>query len=209
MLKVYGMANSRSMRVVWALEEIGADYEYVKVDLFKGEGRSPSYLAINPAGKVPALVDGDFTLTESVAILNYLGEKFPASGLVPAFGRLRERGEFHRWCCFVLSELEQSLWTIARHRFVLPPDKRVPGVLATAEWEFGVAARVLEGLLEGRDYAVGGSFSAADILIAHTLSWARSARIALPDRVLGAYADRMLARPALARAREREGRTST
>ena len=206
MLKVYGMANSRSMRVAWALEEIGAEYEYVKVDLFKGEGRSPSYLAINPAGKVPALVDGDFILTESVAILNYLGEKFPESGLVPAFSRLRERGEFQRWCCFVLSELEQPLWTIARHRFVLPQDKRVPAVLATAEWEFGVAARVLEGWLQDRDYAACGRFSAADILIAHTLGWARSARIALPGRVLGAYADRMLARPALARARERENR---
>ncbi|MDP1717964.1 MAG: glutathione S-transferase N-terminal domain-containing protein, partial [Burkholderiales bacterium] len=103
MLKTFGMANSRSMRVVWALEEIGAEYEYVKVDLFKGEGRSPAYLAINPAGKVPVLVDGDFTLTESVAILNYLGEKFPASGLAPAFDQLQARGEFHRWCCFVLS----------------------------------------------------------------------------------------------------------
>jgi glutathione S-transferase len=201
------MANSRSMRVMWALEEIGAEYEYLKVDLFKGEGRSPSYLAINPAGKVPVLVDGDFTLTESVAILNYLGEKFPASGLVPAFGRLRERGEFQRWCCFVLSELEQPLWTIARHRFVLPQDKRVPAVLATAEWEFAVAARVLEGWLRGRDYAVGGSFGAADILIAHTLSWARSARIPLPGQGLDAYADRMLARAALARARERESST--
>jgi glutathione S-transferase len=205
-LKIYGMANSRSMRVVWALEEIGADYEYVKVDLFKGEGRSPSYLTLNPAGKVPVLVDDDFTLTESVAILNYLGDRFPASGLVPASGRLRERAEFQRWCCFVLSELEQPLWTIAKHRFALPQDKRVPAVLATAEWEFSVAARVLEGLLAGREYAVGGNFSAADILIAHTLSWARSARVALPEQVLGAYLDRMLARPALARARERENR---
>lgn len=206
MLKIYGMANSRSMRVVWALEEIGVAYDYVKVDLFKGEGRSPDYLAINPAGKVPVLVDGDFTLTESVAILNYLGEKFPASGLVPAFDRLQARGEYHRWCSFVLSELEQPLWNIAKHRFVLPQDKRVPALLETAEWEFGVAARVLAGRLQGSDYAAGGSFSAADILIAHTLSWAQSARIALPAPVLVAYAERMLARPALARAHERESR---
>ncbi len=140
MLKIYGMANSRSMRVVWALEEIGADYEYVKVDLFKGEGRSPAYLA----------------------------------------------------------------WNIAKHRFVLPQDKRVPAMLATAEWEFGVAAQVLAQHLSGREHAAGEGFTAADILIAHTLNWARSARIALPDRVLDAYVDRMLARPALARARERE-----
>ena len=206
MLKIFGMANSRSMRVVWALEEIGAEYEYVKIDLFKGDGRSPAYLAINPAGKVPVLVDGDFTLTESVAILNYLGEKFPASGLVPALDKLQARGEFHRWCCFVLSELEQPLWNIAKHRFVLPQDRRVPAMLVTAEWEFGVAAQVLAGHLQGRDYAMGGCFSAADILIAHTLSWARSARIALPDPVLVAYTDRMLTRPALVRARERESR---
>jgi len=205
-IKVYGVANSRSMRVVWALEEIGAAYDYVKVDLLKGEGRSPDYLAINPAGKVPVLVDGDFTLTESVAILNYLGEKFPASGLAPAFDQLQARGEFHRWCSFGLSELEQPLWNIAKHRFALPRDKRVPAVLATAEWEFGVAAQLLADMLQGREYATGRNFSAADILIAHTLSWARSARIALPDPALDAYTDRMLARPALARARERESR---
>jgi glutathione S-transferase len=118
------MANSRSMRVVWVLEEIGVEYDYVKVDLLKGEGRSPGYLAINPAGKVPVLVDGDFTLTESVAILNYLSEKFPASGLAPAFDQLQARGEYHRWCSFVLSELEQPLWNIAKHRFALPRYKR-------------------------------------------------------------------------------------
>lgn len=205
MLKAYGMANSRSMRMVWALEEAGAEYEYVKVDLFKGEGRRRPYLAINPAGKVPALVDGDFALTESVAILHYLGEKFPASGLVPAPGRLRERGECLRWCCFVASELEQPLWTIAKHRFALSPDKRVPAVLATAEWEFGIAARVLEQRLQGREHATGEGFTAADILIAHTLSWARSARVAFSSPVLEAYTDRMLARPALAKARRREG----
>ena len=86
MIKVYGFPNSRSGRVVWALEEAGVDYAYVKVDLFKGEGRRPPYIDINPGGKVPTLIDGDLLLTESAAICTYIGDLFPVSGLVPAPG---------------------------------------------------------------------------------------------------------------------------
>jgi len=94
-MKLYGRTNTRSLRAAWALEEAGAAYEYVTVDLFKGEGRSPAFLAINPAGKIPVLLDGELVLTESLAIVTYIGEKFPASGLVPA--TLAERAGCLRW----------------------------------------------------------------------------------------------------------------
>ena len=141
MLMVYGFPNARSSRVVWALEEAGAEYEYIYVDLKAGAGWQPEYLALNAGGKVPTLVDGEFVLTESGAICTYLGDRFPATGLTPQVGS-RERARYNQWCYFVLSELEQPLWTIGKHTFALPEQRRAPVVLETARWEFSVAAKV-------------------------------------------------------------------
>ena len=201
-MKLYGHPNSRATRALWALEEVQADYEYVHVDLKTGQGRSESYLALNPAGKVPTLVDGDLVITESAAICLYLGDKFPQSGLTPPIGTA-ERAECYCWVSFAISELEQPLWTIAKHRFVLPEEKRVPAILQTAFWEFSIAASVLAKGLANRHYAAGEKFSVADILLSHTLAWARSTRIELGHEILNDYADRILNRPALASARER------
>ena len=201
-MKLYGYPNSRATRALWALEEAQAEYDYVHVDVKAGAGKDPKYLAINPGGKVPTLVDGDLIITESAAICLYIGEKYPQSGLLPPAGT-PGRALCYRWICFANSELEQPLWTIAKHRFVLPEEKRVPAVLQTAFWEFSVAAKVLADGLGNRAYAVGESFTAADILLGHTLAWATSARIELGYEVLNAYAERMLSRPALAQGRER------
>ena len=203
MLVVYGFPNSRSSRVVWAMEEAGVEYEYVHVDLKAGAGWQPEYLALNAGGKVPTLVDGDFVLFESGAICSYLGDRFPATGLTPAAGSL-ERARYNQWCYFVMSELEQPVWTIGKHTFVLPERWRVPAVLDTARWEFSVAARILAEGLGRREFIVGDRFTAADILIAHTLAWARAFKLPLEHDNLEAYFARLLARPAWIRARERE-----
>jgi glutathione S-transferase len=201
-MKLYGCPNSRSLRAAWALEEAAAEYEYVPVDLFKGAARTPEFLALNPAGKVPVLVDGELTLTESGAIIDYVGNRFPASGLVPRDAAAR--ANCLRWMFFAQTELEQPLWTIAKHRFALPKDKRVAGTEETARWEFAVAAKLLDGALADREYMCGGMFTGADILLVHTLAWARSAKIPLDSARLTAYMERLLMRPALTRARQRE-----
>jgi len=203
MLTVYGCPKTRSARVVWALEEAGAEYAYHKVDLFAGAGRQPDYLALNPAGKVPALVDGTLTLTESAAICTYIGDRFPASGLTPQ-GDIAARACYNQWCYFALSELEQPLWTLAKHRFALPETRRVPAILETAQWEFSGAARILALGLGEREFISGDHFSAADILIAHTLAWAQAFALPLGHDNLDAYAARLLARPAFVRAQARE-----
>jgi glutathione S-transferase len=203
MLQVYGCPNTRSNRVVWALEEAGAAYDYHRIDLFAGEGRKPDYLAINPGGKVPTLVDGDLILTESAAICTYIGDGFPASGLTPPVDS-PERAQYNQWCFFVISELEQPLWTIAKHRFALPEKRRVPAVIETAHWEWGVATKVLATGLGEREFLVDGQFTAADILAGQCLAWARAFKMPLGHAPLDAYADRLLARPALARALARE-----
>ena len=206
-MTLYGCPNSRSLRAAWALEEAGAEYEYVLVDLFKGAGRTPKFLALNPAGKVPVLTDGDLTLTESAAIVAHIGDKFPASGLMPRAAAAR--ADCLRRMFFATTELEQPLWTIAKHRFALPKNKRIAGIEDTARWEFEITAKLLADDLGENEFICGNAFTGADILLGHTLAWARSAKVELEPPVLTAYLERLLARPALARARKREaGKTS-
>jgi glutathione S-transferase len=145
-VKVFGYPDTRSTRVLWALEESNASYEYMHVNLLKGEARKPEFLAVNPGGKLPALIDGDVTLTESAAICIYVADQFAATRLAPPQESI-ERAQMNQWCFFVLSELEQPLWTFSKHLFALPEKYRVPAILDTARWEFARAAGVLaEGL---------------------------------------------------------------
>jgi glutathione S-transferase len=202
-MRVFGHPKSRSTRVVWTLEEAGADYDFEKVDLMKGEARKPHYLEMNPLGKVPTLVDGDLVLTESAAICTYVAERFPAANLIPPAGT-HAHSRYLSLCFFVIGELEQPLWTMAKHQFVLPEKLRVAAAIETARKEFERPTAALSNWLDGREYAVGDGFTVADVLIGHTLSWARSANVPLGHDVLETYVERILSRPALARARERE-----
>lgn len=203
MLTLYGCPNTRSMRVAWVLEEAGAAYDYEPVILRKGGGRRPSFLRVNPSGKVPVLVDGDLVLSESAAICTYVGDLFPAARLTPAFGTA-DRGRYNQWMAFAIAEFEQPLWTIAKHRFALPKELRVPAVEEAARWEFGRACRVLEKGLGERAFIVADHFTAADIMLAHTVAWANSAGVQVQSGLLQGYADRLLGRPALQRALARE-----
>lgn len=202
MIKVYGFPDTRSLRAVWALEEAGATYDYARVDLRKGEGRHPQFLAVNPGGKVPVLMDGELVLTESAAICMYIAERFPAARLTSHDAAVRAR--VNQWSLFALSELEQPLWTLAKHTFALPEKYRVPAIFDTARWEFARAAGVLAQGLGEREFIVGNEFSIADLLLAHTLSWAKARGVSASHGNLDAYVERIGARPALARAVERE-----
>lgn len=199
---LYGLGPSRSTRISWALEEIGVQWQYRKLDVRKGEHRAPAYLEINPAGKVPALVDGDFVLTESMAIVTYLAEKFPESNLIPT--GLRQRAEYFRWAAFAISELEQPLWSIGKHKFALPKEYRIAEMKQTALYEFAQAVDLLAQGLQGRPFILGETFSGADILLGHCLRWARGFDVPIESDIVNDYADRMLARPAYSRGREIE-----
>ncbi|KAA3649231.1 MAG: glutathione S-transferase family protein [Proteobacteria bacterium] len=203
MLTLYGCPNSRSLRAVWALEEAGADYDYVFVNLFKGEGRHPDFLAINPAGKVPVLrLDSGAVLSETGAILLWAAERYPDTALLPADEHARAQA--WRWLCIGLTELEQPLWTIAKHRFALPEKRRVPEVESTARWEFDKAAALLAQRLAEAPWLAGERFSIADIVASHCLAWALSAKLSLEDPALPAYLERCFSRPAAQRAQARE-----
>lgn len=122
-IKVYGVPPTRVLRALWVLNELGIEYEVVPVDPRGEAARSPEFRALNPAGKVPVLVDGDMVLTESAAIQLYLAERFPGGGLVPT--GIAERAQMYRWIFFLVTEIEQPLWRIARNAVIYPEERRV------------------------------------------------------------------------------------
>ena len=192
-MKLYEFAPTRSIRVRWTLQELGVPFEAVTIDMMAGEQRSAEFLEINPAGKLPALVDGDFVLTESIAIVLYLAEKYPAKELVPA--DLHQRAQFYRWLLFTTTELEQPLWRIARHSNIYPKDKRLPAEVELARADFAPMAQVVEDHMRGREFLVGDHVTVADFVLAYTLDWAKLVRLLDGFPTLDAYLEAMYARP--------------
>jgi len=198
-MKIYGFPNSRSNRAVWAANEAGLDHEVVAIDLKSGGGRTPEFLAINPNGKVPALVDGEVVVFESAAICTYIGDRVPDLGLTPRAGT-PERAYYNQWMFWVIGEFEQPLWLIAKHSFILPEERRVPAVVETAKWEFGVVLKVLATALGDKPFILGDTFTMADVMIGHTLMWATKFLGELGYDNLTSYVGRLSTRPALAKA---------
>jgi glutathione S-transferase len=192
-MKLYEFGPTRSIRVRWTLQELGADFESIRVNLLAGEHCRPEFLKINPAGKIPVLVDGDLVLTESVAIVLYLAEKYSDKGLLPA--GLNERAQMNRWLLFAATELEQPLWRIARHTALYPEEQRLPGDVTLASAEFKNMASVLEKHMQGRQVVSGVTVSVADFVMAYTLDWGNEYSLLDDCPQLLAYTKRMYARP--------------
>ena len=192
-MKLYEFAPTRSIRVRWTLQELGVDFEPIRVNLLAGEHRRPEFLKINPAGKIPVLVDGDLVLTESVAIVLYLADKYSYKGLIPT--DFKERSQFNRWLLFTATELEQPLWRISRHTVLYPEDQRLPGDVILASQEFKAMASVLEEHMQQRQFVVGDSVTVADFVMAHNLDWANEDQLLDGCPQLRAYMKRMYTRP--------------
>ncbi|HWB51766.1 MAG TPA: glutathione S-transferase family protein [Stellaceae bacterium] len=195
-MKLYEFAPTRSIRVRWTLQELGVPFEAVSVNLPIGEQRQPAFLALNPAGKVPVLQDGEITLTESVAIVLYLAEKYPEKGFAPA--GLGARAELVRWLLFTVTELEQPLWRITRHSVLYPEEKRLPAEIALAREDFRDMAGVLDRHMVDREFVVGDSVTVADFVLAYTLDWAQLVDLLGEFPRLEGYMLRMYDRPAAA-----------
>ena len=118
--------------------------------------------------------------------------KYPQANLLAEPGS-RDAALCQQWIFWVVSELEQPLWTLAKHRFILPEDKRVPAMRDVAEFEWQRPTDILTAHLADREYMVGDSFTLADIFVAHTLNWARGAKVDLRSDTAKNYLDRMLA----------------
>jgi glutathione S-transferase len=178
--------------VRWALQELDAEFEFVPINLLAGENRHPDFLSLNPAGKLPVLVDGDLVLTESAAIVMYLAEKYGAKGLMPT--DLSERAQAYRWSMFSVTELEQPLWRIAKHSFLYPEDKRLPEDITLAKEDFTAMAAILNRHMDGREFIVGDTISIADCITAYVLDWGNEIGLIDDFPHLKSYFERMYAR---------------
>ena len=192
-MRLYEFGPTRSLRVRWMLQELGVDFESVTINLMAGEHRRPEFLKINPAGKLPVLVDDDLVLTESVAIVLYLAEKYPHKGLVPT--DIKQRAQVNRWLLFTATELEQPLWRISRHTALYPEHLRLPAEVSLARQDFTNMAAVMEDHMQGRQFIVGETLTVADLVGAYTLDWANEVQLLNDFPQLLGYIERMYARP--------------
>lgn len=193
MLKLYGTPPTRALRVVWLLNELSLEHELHPVDLMQDEHHQQDFLSLNPAAKVPVLVDGDLVLTESAAIQLYLAEKYPQAGFIPE--TLEDRAQMHRWMFFLVTEVEQPLWRIARHTFVYSEEKRIPQDVELARQECLEMIAVLERHMSDREFMVGERLSVADFNAAYTLDWASEENMLAGAPRLRDYLKAMYARP--------------
>jgi glutathione S-transferase len=199
-MKLYFNPLTRSTRPRWMLEELGVPYEISPVDVMKGEHKQPAYMAkVHPLGKVPALEDNGFTVIESAAIVMHLADKYPEKRLAPAVGS-NERGEYYQWILFAMTEAEPSLVTIFLNTRILPEDQRNPAAVAQAIERFKPPATVLQERLKGREYIVGNTFTAADVVVGGVLTLAHRVGQLGDFPGLQAYMGRLMERPAAKKA---------
>ena len=191
MYTVLGSTKNRTLRVIWALEELGVTYNQVV-----GDPGSAEVKALNPTGKVPALIVEGEVLPDSIAIMTFLSDRhnaltFPAGSLE----RLRMDGHIQ----FLLEEFDSLLWVAAKNSFVNPVDQRAPEVKPVLKWEFQRSLVRLEERFQG-EFLMGDTFTIADILAVHCLNWAFTAKFPAASEELKAYTKRCRDRDAYKRA---------
>ena len=187
-MKVYGSPMSRASRVMWCAKELGVPFEHIDVPWDKL--KEPSFLAINPNGKVPGFVDGNLKLFESLAIILYLCKRYGTGKLYPA--NIEDEGRTFQWTLWATNEVEPLLLPSLLVKFGMSTD--TAGAKASAEKAKG-PLKVLDDHLKGRQWLVGDSFSAADITVSACVAFAKYGEVDIsyaPNVV--AWLDRCMAR---------------
>jgi glutathione S-transferase len=199
-LTFYHSPQTRSTGVLTLLEELGASYELKALNMKAGEQRQSAYLAVNPMGKVPAIVHGDALVTEQGAIYIYLADLFPEAGLAPAIGDPL-RGPYLRWIVFYGSSFEPAVVDRAL--------QREPARLSTSPYgDYDTMLATLVGALRQGPYLLGERFSAADILWGSALRWTTAFKLVPELPEIMAYVDRVTSRRSFATVAERDAELS-
>jgi glutathione S-transferase len=159
MLTIYGSAMSSAKRSIWLMEELGLPYEVIRLNMSEKEHKGEQYLALNPNGKVPALVDGEFTIWESSAINVYLAEKHAPEMLGTG---AEERGLIAQWSYWNLTELYRSIEPLAMQQWMKTPDTEET---KNAPEQIKASLAILDKALEGKEYLVANRFTVADIAV--------------------------------------------
>ncbi len=184
-MKLYFNPRSRAVIAKWVLDEAGADYEIVPIDFEKREHKSPEYLRINPAGKLPALVDGRTRLFENAAICLYVAEKFPGARLAPAIGTA-DRGRFLSLMVYSTAQVEPSMGD-QMLKLPTPPARGWNGIETVKD--------VVERELGHGRYLFGNQFTAADVMIGSMFIWQRVFGGHSGRPKIDRYIDRLMERP--------------
>lgn len=193
---LYHSPNTRSSAALTLLEELGAPFELKVLNMKAGEQREAAYLAINPMGKVPALMHDGALITEQPAVFIYLADLFPEAGLAPAIGDPL-RGPYLRWMVFYGSCFEPALIDRAM--------KREPAATATSPYgDYDTMLKTLTDQLAKGPYLLGDRFSAADVLWGTALAWTTAFELVPMLPVIQVYIERVTARPAVTRVKARD-----
>ena len=188
--------HTRSAGALILLEELGAPYQLHVLDMKRGEQREAAYLAVNPMGKVPAVLHGDALVTEQPAVFMYLADLFPEAGLAPAIGDPL-RGPYLRWLVYYGSCFEPALIDRAM--------KREPAAPSTSPYgDYDTMLKTLTDQLAKGPYLLGDRFSAADVLWGAALTWTTMFKLVPELPVITDYMARVNARPAVLRARQKD-----
>ena len=178
--------HSRAETVLWALNELGLDYEVKELNAYKFEQRSPEFLAINPYGKIPAITHNGKNFTESLAIIEYLNDLHPDSPLTPS----RDDADFaeknyklRQVISFGMIEIESYLWILTKIKVLGNYEKWPEGTAENCVASINKALPIVQDWLEGQDYIAGDSFTLADIYYHHLFSWLKTLGIVLPEQV--------------------------
>jgi glutathione S-transferase len=197
-LTLYTNPQSRGRVIRWMLEELEIPYE-TQIMEYGGSIKSPEYLAINPMGKVPAILHGDTVVTEVAAICAYLADRFPEPGLAPAPDS-PERGTYYRWLFFAAGPLEMVINSRAYGWDI--DDEKATGI-GCGHCE--TAINTLEQAVKGASpYLCGDRFTAVDLLLSSYLGFFTMMKLLEPRPAFAEYVQRMEARPAAKRANEKD-----
>lgn len=201
MIRVYGVPESRAYRSLWCLRELGLAYEHVPTH-FKGAAKDEALLAANPNGRVPALVDGDLAIFESMAINLYLVRKY-GEGTPLALRGFADEACALQWSFWAMTEVEMALLDLLTHGFSLPPAERDPVRFENARTKLARPMKVLDATLAARPYLHGDHFGIADLNVSAVLGWGKLARFDFsPWPSIGPWLDRCVKRDAALLARK-------
>jgi glutathione S-transferase len=192
-LRIYGIARTRAFRALWVAKEVGIAYEHLPIEIGDAGARSPEFLALNPNGRLPCIVDDGFVLFESLAITLYLAKKHALGTLYPA--TLEDEAKAWQWSLWALNEVDRGVNIWSLHAVRLPADERDPAKRNEALQVLAAPFRVLDAAVAARPYLLGEAFSIADLNVAAVVSRAVDMDLSAVPR-LKAWLTRCLDRPA-------------
>jgi len=201
MLKLHFAPNSRAVRTLWLLEELGLEYELNRMDFHPKDLKSDAHRARHPLGRIPVLEDGDITIWESGAIAEYILERHKNGGLKPSVDD-PNYPKYLQWFHYCEGMVMPPINTIVVHTILLPPERRDETALGQAQRLLARAVQPVEDDMVGKEY-VAGDFSAADTMLGHSIMMSQRMGIVTDEHPnLTAYIERLKARPALQKAFE-------